>query len=156
MSPHQQGGWRTQEAGMGTELGQLALTVQRDIPYHMVSSSVHKLMESCLGAAAQDGASVSEWWAIVLCITCFDDCDSFIITFFPCLCALLSCLYLNPLISPFFIPPNVCPIPFVLGSRMSEQMCDVYPGGLNHNSSLWHPTRSRAWRVEITMDLTRA
>lgn len=39
---------------MGAELGQLAPTVQGDIPYHMVSSSVLKLRESCLETSAQD------------------------------------------------------------------------------------------------------
>lgn len=39
---------------MGAELGQLAPTVRRDVPCHVVSGSGHKLGEGCLGAAAQD------------------------------------------------------------------------------------------------------
>lgn len=141
-----------QEAGMGAKLGQLAPTVQRDIPYHMVSSSVHKLMESCIGAAAQDlmgYQSVGDvhylfWWLWF-----------FYHHYFP----LLMCPIKLPLSQPtdftFFMPPMYAPSHLRWGAGWVSKR-GVYPAGLNHNSPLWHPTRSRAWRVEITVDLTRA
>lgn len=65
----------------------------------------------------------------MLCITCFDN------YYFP----LLFCPIKLPLSQPtdftFFIPP-VSLLPFGLGRGVSEQMCGVYPAGLNHNSPL--------------------
>ena len=117
--PSQQEGWRGTKSWEGTQPGQLTQTGQRGIPYHVTSCPVCKL-----GGVGRRGAdhysgtnwaSVSKWWAIALCITCFVYAFYYycnfiiviiiIIIFF--LSVLLNCSYLNPrvLLFSFWLSP---------------------------------------------------
>ena len=115
LMPSQQEGWRGTRRWEGTQPGQLTQTGQRNIPYHVMSCPVYKLRgvglvgDCCSGT---NRASVSEWWAIALCITCFVYSNSFFIIFIIIsiffLSVLLNCLYLNPQVLLFFqfSPPS--------------------------------------------------
>ena len=75
------GGWGCTRSGEETQPGQRTQTGQRGIPCHMTSLPVYKLGRVGWGhhGSGIGWASVSRWWAIVLCITSFVSLEDWLI-----------------------------------------------------------------------------